>query len=137
MANLSEKPGANKRIQGMAEIINELSVINKMPFEELVAAITGTIIGSAGEGAIKKIYLFGSRAYGRHKADSDIDLCVVFSDSMDDDEVYVKIARALFDKKILYIDLLAYYETVFNERIKKKGIENTIYTKGRLLYSGQ
>jgi predicted nucleotidyltransferase len=82
----------------------------------------------------KKIYLFGSYAYGRPNQDSDIDLCIVFADGSDDNEAYMKIAKALYLKKIIPLDMLVYHEDEFNLKKEKKGIVNAIITRGRLLY---
>jgi predicted nucleotidyltransferase len=78
--------------------------------------------------------LFGSYAYGRPNQDSDIDLCIVFADDTDDNEAYMKIAKSLYHKKIIPLDMLIYHEEEFNLKKAKKGIVDTIITKGRLLY---
>jgi predicted nucleotidyltransferase len=83
---------------------------------------------------IRKIYLFGSCAYGKPNEASDIDICVIFTDDTDITEAYMKFAVPLFDKGIVPVDKLAYHESEFNAKKEKKGIVNTIVTKGRLLY---
>jgi predicted nucleotidyltransferase len=93
-----------------------------------------TIFENLDKRCLKKIYLFGSYAYGKPNKDSDIDICIVFTDDTDITENYMKFAVPLFDKGIIPVDKLVYHESEFNVRKEKKGIENTIITKGRLLY---
>jgi predicted nucleotidyltransferase len=106
----------------------------KETFEERIQIIIDTIFENADKKCLKKIYLFGSYAYGRPDKDSDIDICIVFTDDTDDNEAYMKIAKPLYHKKIIPLDILVYHEYEFNLKKMKKGIVNTIITKGRLLY---
>jgi predicted nucleotidyltransferase len=103
-------------------------------FEERVQIIVDTILENVDTNCIRKIYLFGSCAYGRPNKDSDIDICIVFTDDTDDNEAYMKITKPLYHKKIIPLDILVYHEYEFNLKKLKKGIVNTIITKGRLLY---
>jgi predicted nucleotidyltransferase len=102
----------------------------KIPF------ITSLIRESVDQGVIKKIYLFGSYAYGEPNEDSDIDLCVIISNRRNDTKAYLKIALALFDHKIMPVDLLVYKEKNFIIGIKKneQGVESVINAKGKVLY---
>jgi len=88
---------------------------NKMPF------IRSLILESVEPGIIKKIYLFGSYAYGRPTKDSDIDLCVIIKNNLDKSNVYQKIALSL-------------REEFFYDIQNPKGLKNTILTKGKILY---
>jgi predicted nucleotidyltransferase len=106
----------------------------KETFEERIQIIMDTILENVDKRCLKKIYLFGSHAYGRPNKDSDIDICIVFTDDTDDNEAYMKIAKPLYHKKIIPLDILVYHEYEFNLKKMKKGIVNTIITKGRLLY---
>jgi predicted nucleotidyltransferase len=106
----------------------------KETFEERIRTITDTILESVDKKNIKNIYLFGSYAYGRPNKDSDIDICIVFTDDTDITETYMRFAVPLFDKGIIPVDKLVYHESEFNAKKEKKGIVNTIITKGRLLY---
>jgi predicted nucleotidyltransferase len=103
-------------------------------FEERIQTIMDTILENVDKRCLKKIYLFGSCAYGRPDKDSDIDICIVITDDTDDNEAYMKIAKPLYHKKIIPLDILVYHESEFNAIKEKKGIVNTIITKGRLLY---
>jgi predicted nucleotidyltransferase len=106
----------------------------KEAFEERIQIIVNTILENVDKECIRKIYLFGSCAYGKPNKDSDIDICIVFTDDTDTNEAYLKFAVPLFDKGIIPVDKLVYHESEFNAKREKKGIVNTIITKGRLLY---
>jgi predicted nucleotidyltransferase len=106
----------------------------KETVEERIQIIMDTILENVDKSCLKKIYLFGSSAYGRPNEDSDIDICIVFTDDTDDNEAYMKIAKPLYHKKIIPLDMLVYHEYEFNLKKMKNGIVNTIITKGRLLY---
>jgi predicted nucleotidyltransferase len=106
----------------------------KGAFEERLQIIMDTIFENLDKKCLRKIYLFGSYAYGRPNKDSDIDICVVFTDDTDDNEAYLKIAKPLYHKKIIPLDILVYHEYEFDLKKTQKGIVNTIITKGRLLY---
>jgi predicted nucleotidyltransferase len=106
----------------------------KEAFEERVQIIVDTILENVDNKCIKKVYLFGSYAYGRPNKDSDIDICIVFTDDTDITETYMRFAVPLFDKGIMPVDKLVYHESEFNAKKEKRGIVNTIVTKGRLLY---
>jgi predicted nucleotidyltransferase len=106
----------------------------KEAFEERIQIIMDTILENIDNKCIKKIYLFGSYAYGRPHKDSDIDICIVFTDDTDDNEAYLKFAVPLYDKGLMPLDLLVYHESDFYNFKNLRGIENTIITRGRLLY---
>jgi predicted nucleotidyltransferase len=106
----------------------------KKTFDERVHIIMDTILEHVDNKRIKKIYLFGSYAYGRPNKDSDIDICIVVADDADITDTYMKFAVPLFDKGIIPVDKLMYHESEFEAKKEKKGIVNTIITKGRLLY---
>jgi predicted nucleotidyltransferase len=127
----------------MGEVIIDTSIkVKKGPrrkalketFEERIQIIMDTILENVDRRCLKKIYLFGSYVYGRPNKDSDIDICIVFTDDTDDNEAYMKIAKPLYHKKIIPLDILVYHELEFNLKKTKNGIVNTIITKGRLLY---
>jgi predicted nucleotidyltransferase len=106
----------------------------KETFEQRIQIIMDTILENVDKECIKKVYLFGSCAYGKPNKDSDIDICIVFADNIDITETYMRFAVPLFDKGIMPVDKLVYHESEFNAKREKKGIVNTIITKGRLLY---
>ena len=104
------------------------------PFAGKIPFIRSLILNSVKPGAIKKIYLFGSYAYGRPTKKSDIDLCVIIKNKFNDSKAYQKIALSLFDNDIIPADLLVYKENQFYDIKNPNGIKNTILTKGKILY---
>jgi len=104
------------------------------PFADKIPFIRSLILDSVEPGTIKKIYLFGSYAYGKPTKKSDIDLCVIIGNKLDKSNVYQKIALSLFDNDIIPADILVYRENFFYDITNPNGIKNTILTKGRILY---
>jgi predicted nucleotidyltransferase len=83
----------------------------------------------------KKIYLFGSYAYGSPTSRSDIDIYAVVPDNTSNiASLYVKIMAELNKKNLYFIDLLFGKESVFNRRRDEYILEKTIYAKGKILY---
>jgi predicted nucleotidyltransferase len=105
-----------------------------MPFTGKIPFIRSLILDSVDPGTIKKIYLFGSYAYGRPTKDSDIDICVVINNDLNRSDVSRKIALSLFNNDIVPVDLMIYREKIFYDITNPNGIENTILTKGKVLY---
>jgi predicted nucleotidyltransferase len=120
----------------ITETADELRLVAELKetAEERIQIIMDTILENVDKRCIRKIYLFGSYAYGRPNKDSDIDICIVFTDDTDISKTYMRFAVPLFDKGIVPVDKLVYHESEFNAKKEKKGIVNTIITKGRLLY---
>jgi predicted nucleotidyltransferase len=104
------------------------------PFADKIPFIRSLILDSVKPGTIKKIYLFGSYAYGRPTKKSDIDLCVIIRNNLDRVKTYQKIAMSLFDNDIVPADILVYREKFFYDIQNPNGIKNTILTKGIVLY---
>ena len=104
------------------------------PFADKIPFIRSLILDSVEPGTIKKIYLFGSYAYGKPTKKSDIDICVVIGNNLDRLETYQKIAMSLFDNDIVPADILVYREKFFYDIQNPNGIKNTILTKGEILY---
>ena len=104
------------------------------PFADKIPFIRSLILDSVKPGTIKKIYLFGSYAYGRPTKKSDIDLCVIIGNDLDRSGEYLKIARNLFLNDIIPADVLVYKEKIFYDIKNPNGIKNTILTKGKILY---
>ena len=82
----------------------------------------------------KYIYLFGSYAYGKPNADSDMVYIVTPDDAGNLLQLYAKIIGDLGSKKMFFIDLLLGYESVFNDRKENHVFERTIYQKGKKIY---
>jgi predicted nucleotidyltransferase len=104
------------------------------PFSNKIDFIKSLILDSVNEEVIKKVYLFGSYAYGEPSEDSDIDLCVVIGNEYKRSDIYLNIAMNLSNNNIRPCDLLVYNEKYFVGAESGKGIENTIMNKGVLLY---
>ena len=107
---------------------------NAVPFTDKIPFIRSLILDSVEPGAVKKIYLFGSYAYGMPTKDSDIDICVVIRNDLNRSDVSKKIALSLFNNDIVPVDLMIYREEIFYDISNPNGIENTILTKGKILY---
>ncbi|MDR1838086.1 MAG: nucleotidyltransferase domain-containing protein [Treponema sp.] len=106
------------------------------PFADKITFIRSLILDSVKPETIKKIYLFGSYAYGKPTKRSDIDLCVIIGDNFLESktDINLQIALNLFDNEIIPADVLVYTEKQFHEINNPNGIKNTIMTKGKLLY---
>ena len=106
------------------------------PFADKIPFIRSLILDSVKPGTIKKIYLFGSYAYGRPTKKSDIDLCVIIGNRLvrSRTNINLKIALSLFDNEIIPADVLVYTEKQFYNIINPNGVENTIINKGKILY---
>ena len=106
------------------------------PFADKIPLIRSLILDSVKPGTIKKIYLFGSYAYGKPTKKSDIDLCVIIGNKLvrSRTDINLKIALSLFDNKIIPADVSVYTEKEFYDIINPNSVENTIINKGKLLY---
>jgi predicted nucleotidyltransferase len=107
---------------------------SKPLFADKIPFIRSLILDSVKPGSIKKIYLFGSYAYGNPTQKSDIDLCVIIENNLDRSNIYLKIARNLFLNDIIPADILVYREKIFYDIKNPNGIENTIINRGKMLY---
>ena len=82
-----------------------------------------------------KVYLFGSYATGRQKADSDIDLCVIAPKYKERRmQVLYSIRVAIRGTTRLPVDILAFTDDEFERKSKlKPTIQYTIANEGVLL----
>jgi predicted nucleotidyltransferase len=85
---------------------------------------------------VKKIYLFGSYAYGNPNENSDIDIYVVVCDEFNKsiNDALGEIANHVFIYNILNVDLFLVKEYKFKDYLTYSSFEKTIYNKGVLLY---
>jgi len=118
--NISKSPTAKKRATP--------------PFTDKIPFIRSLILDSVEPGTIKKIYLFGSYAYGKPTKKSDIDLCVIIKDDLNYMKIQKKIALALYDNSNTHVDTLLYKENEFNNFSNSDGIEKIIFTEGKIIY---
>ncbi|GBU28258.1 hypothetical protein R84B8_01816 [Treponema sp. R8-4-B8] len=114
--------------------MRENSQVAVCPFSDKIDFIKSIILDSVNGEVIKKVYLFGSYAYGEPDEDSDIDLCVVIGNEYKKSDVYFDIAMNLSNNGIRPCDLLVYNEKYFVGSESGRGIENIIMNKGVLLY---
>jgi len=105
-----------------------------LPFADKIPFIRSLILDSVEPETIKKIYLFGSYAYGKPTQKSDIDLCIVIKDGLDTSKEYMKIALSLYKNDIIPADILVYEEKIFYNITNPNGIKNTIIKYGKVLY---
>jgi len=84
----------------------------------------------------KKIFLFGSNAYGKPQPDSDIDICVVmYIGNKRKIELTREIRKEIYTFLNTPIDILVYDIDEFNERsLHPTTLENKILNHGVLLY---
>ncbi|MDR4497168.1 MAG: nucleotidyltransferase domain-containing protein [Candidatus Scalindua sp.] len=76
---------------------------------------------------VRKIIIFGSRAYGKPDEESDIDVCVITElNNKRKIDIIREMRRELIDLISNPIDLLVYTEKEFNERA---GLRNTLEFK--------
>lgn len=67
------------------------------------------------------IYLFGSRAHGTARADSDYDLLIVVPDDFPRERARPSVVYPLIDRRQAAADLLTIYEKTFAEKKDLKG----------------
>jgi len=103
-------------------------------YKEKIELIRALILKSVSKDILKKIYLFGSYAYGNPTEESDIDLCVIIENNINRKEVFMDISLSLLKNKIIEFDLLVYREEVFFNIKNLDSVENTIIKEGILLY---
>jgi predicted nucleotidyltransferase len=113
------------------------SVVRKRstaPFSDKIPIIQSLLLDSVKPGVIKKIYLFGSYAYGKPTKNSDIDLCVIINNKYNRSAQHMKMALSLSHNDIRPVDLLVYKENQFYPITNPNGVKNTILTEGKILY---
>ena len=103
-------------------------------YKEKIEPIRSLILQSVNKESLKKIYLFGSYAYGNPTEESDVDLCVVIANNTNRKDVFMDISLNLLKNKIIEFDLLVYREEVFNNIKNIYSVENIIMNEGILLY---
>jgi len=105
-----------------------------LPFSSELNGLASIILNSTQKDIIRKIYLFGSYAYGNPTKESDIDLCVIIDNNVDRKNVFMDISMKLLENNIVNFDLLVYKKEIFYNVENKDSVENTIIEKGILLY---
>ena len=107
-----------------------------LPFADKIPFIRELIINNVPETKLKKIYLFGSYAYGEPNKNSDIDLLVVIDNNYDQQKAYLDIKSQFFDNNICPCDLIVKKEVEFNKKLENKfnGVYGVIRDNGVILY---
>jgi predicted nucleotidyltransferase len=107
-----------------------------LPFANKIPFIRELIINNIPESILKKVYLFGSYAYGNPTSNSDIDIYVVIDDNYDNFEIALKIKRIFRDNHICPCDLIVKKEQEFEEGLQENAYNFTkiIYNHGVILY---
>lgn len=104
---------------------------NRGPFVTEAAALD-FLIGQLVHGLRPlAIFLFGSRARGDFRPDSDFDLMVVTSQRLSMFEAFAPVAACPVD-----VDVIPYQVDTFNEECSEKGsMAHCVHREGRLLYA--
>lgn len=86
--------------------------------------------------SVDEILLFGSYAYGETKEDSDIDLCIITSETNIRKRDLIKAIRKAISKiATMPVDILVYDKDEFNERaVLESTIEHKIAYEGVSVY---
>ncbi len=97
-----------------------------------IGKIAGTISKKIGT---KRIFLFGSYAYGEPTSDSDLDICVIASlGGKRKIDIIREIRREISSYFQSPLDILLYEESEFNERsILNNTLEHKILKHGKLI----
>ena len=82
---------------------------------------------------VRKIYLFGSYAYGHPHDDSDIDLYVTVLDDVDKIKTGIKMESGLFDRKTA-LDIIINWDSEFETACEGATLQSEVKQKGVLLY---
>ena len=101
-----------------------------LPFADKIPFIRELIINNIPESILKKIYLFGSYAYGNPTKNSDIDLYVIIDNNYDNIEVGLKIKKIFRDNHIYPCDLIIKKEQEF-----EKGMEENAYNFTKIIHN--
>lgn len=83
---------------------------------------------------VKRIYLFGSYAYGEPTEDSDIDLAVIVSDGKDRLKMMYTVEKGLANRDVpldIIVDCESSFEKACRERVT---MQSLIRSEGVLLY---
>ena len=122
LSNISNKESRNKkRAYSIDNIRDKLDIIK----ESILKCVSA-----------KKIYLFGSYAYGKPNKKSDIDIYAVIPDDFEKNIIKTmgEIASHLRQYDILNIDLFLVKENKFLFYTENSSFEETIYNEGIILY---
>jgi predicted nucleotidyltransferase len=103
-------------------------------FTEKLPFIRDFILDVAPPNSIRKIYLFGSYAYGEPDEDSDIDICIIINNKLSENKYYSKYFYEFAINKIYPSDVFVFTEKNFENGERFRRMKETIKQKGKLLY---
>ena len=96
----------------------------------LISQIVGRIVDRCKP---QKIVMFGSRAWGEAKPDSDVDLFVVMPSKLRRDERSVEISK-LFPDRLYPLDVLVYTPEELENSVRHNPFVKEIIEKGKVLH---
>jgi predicted nucleotidyltransferase len=104
--------------------------IDESFFEQVIDRVVDAL-------APERVYLFGSRAYGSPRSDSDLDLLLVMPPSEKRATEIRRLARQAIGEVGCGVDVVVRWTTDFDRRASwPSSLEATVRSKGRLLYGG-
>ncbi|GAV23394.1 nucleotidyltransferase domain-containing protein [Carboxydothermus pertinax] len=85
---------------------------------------------------VERVYIFGSHAYGTPNSESDVDLCIITKDSINNKRDFLKKVRKLMAPTVkVPVDLLIYSNDEFFKRSQiKSTLEYKIAREGIKIY---
>ena len=108
--------------------------VKSLPFADKIPLIRNLIINNIPSSILKKIYVFGSYAYGQPTKHSDIDICIIIKNGFDIMKAYKMIHIPFGNNQLDHSDVLIYEEKMFDNRHNPDSFESDIAKKGILIY---
>jgi len=114
----------------------KFNIRNTGRFKGKIPLIVSLVKSSIAPEFLKKVYLFGSYAYGKPTKDSDIDLLVIIDDCYENEKARLEIRNKFFDNNIYPCDLIVKTEKEFKKKLESSfnGVYGVIRDNGVALY---
>jgi predicted nucleotidyltransferase len=135
-----EKEGISQCAQryGMstnAFILNAIDAYRISLHRDMIANLKEMIRPIAKKYGVESVYLFGSRARGDYRADSDFDFYIIVNDDAQNlVDLTAEAYKSIRSVRSRAVDIVIGTESRFESRKNKSGIENEVMNKGVLLY---
>jgi predicted nucleotidyltransferase len=102
--------------------------------EDLLSAVVRLIVAASGA---NRVILFGSRARGQERTDSDIDLFVVVTGRPEDRREKRRAISRVLAERLVPIDILVRTEDEVREAVSLGDplVQGEIFSNGRVLYA--
>jgi predicted nucleotidyltransferase len=102
--------------------------------ENLLSALVRLIVAASGA---NRVILFGSRARGQERADSDVDLFVVVTGRPEDRREKRRAISRVLAERLVPIDILVRTEDEVREAVSLGDplVQGEIFSNGRVLYA--